>query len=64
MSVAQRKRGARPPAAGLLESYSTQRLAKAGQCLDVSINSIALLDKCGMVYAIATAERVTLQDEA
>ncbi|SDP46860.1 MCP methyltransferase/methylesterase, CheR/CheB with PAS/PAC sensor [Rhodoferax sp. OV413] len=40
-----------------LEPYLTQRLAKDGSVLEVSLTSTALLNASGQVYAIATTER-------
>jgi len=40
-----------------LEPYRTQRIAKDGRIVDVSIISTALLDTSGEMYAIATTER-------
>ncbi len=44
--------------AKILKPYSTQRLAKDGSVLDVSLISTALIDSAGRMYAIATTERV------
>lgn len=41
----------------VIQPYLTQRLTQAGEKLDVSIISTALLDKSGQIYAIATTER-------
>ncbi|MEI6970754.1 MAG: chemotaxis protein CheB [bacterium] len=41
----------------LLAPYRTQRLARSGAVVAVSIISTALVDKAGHVYAIATVER-------
>ena len=41
----------------VLQPYSTQRLTKSGEVLDVSIIATALLDDAGRMYAIATTER-------
>jgi len=46
----------------ILEPYHTQRLCKDGAVLEVSITSTALLDETGEMYAIATTERETRQD--
>jgi two-component system CheB/CheR fusion protein len=43
--------------AKVLQPYKTQRLAKDGSVLQVSIISTALLDEAGKMYAIATTER-------
>ena len=40
-----------------LEPYRTQRLTKAGQTVEVSIISTALINAAGQLYAIATTER-------
>ena len=40
-----------------LEPYVTQRLAKDGSVIEVSLTSTALLNASGQVYAIATTER-------
>ncbi len=41
-----------------LMPYQTQRLAKDGRLLEVSLTATALLNAAGQVYAIATTERV------
>ena len=41
-----------------IEPYQSQRLAKDGAILDVSIAATALLDETGKLYAIATTERL------
>ncbi len=41
----------------ILEPYLTQRIAKDGAVLEVSMTSTALLDETGHMYAIATTER-------
>ena len=43
--------------ARILQPYTTQRLAKDGSVMQVSIISTALLDAAGKMYAIATTER-------
>jgi two-component system CheB/CheR fusion protein len=43
--------------AEVLEPYRTQRLAKGGAVVAVSIISTALVDEAGQMYAIATTER-------
>jgi two-component system CheB/CheR fusion protein len=43
--------------AEILEPHLTQRIAKDGSILDVSIISTALVDEEGKMYAIATTER-------
>lgn len=40
-----------------LEPYQTQRLAKSGAVLEVSLTSTALVNEIGQMYAIATTER-------
>ncbi len=40
-----------------LQPYATQRLAKDGSVLDVSLTSTALVNGAGQMYAIATTER-------
>jgi two-component system CheB/CheR fusion protein len=40
-----------------LEPYVTQRLARDGSVLDVSLTSTALVNDAGQMYAIATTER-------
>jgi len=42
-----------------LEPYITQRIAKDGTVVEVSIISTALVNEAGQVYAIATTERAT-----
>ncbi len=42
---------------GILAPYRTQRIAKGGAIVDVSIISTALVNKDGTMYAIATTER-------
>lgn len=44
--------------AEILEPYRTKRINKQGAVMDVSIISTALLNEDGVVYAIATTERV------
>jgi len=44
--------------AEVLEPHQTQRLAKDGSTVQVSIISTALVDRAGQMYAIATTERV------
>jgi len=48
--------------AQILEPYRTKRICKDGAVLDVSIISTALMDEAGKMYAIATTERETRQD--
>lgn len=43
--------------AEILEPYLTQRLAKGGAVVEVSLISTALVDEGGKMYAIATTER-------
>ncbi len=44
--------------AEVLEPYRTQRLAKNGTVVEVSITSTALVNEAGEMYAIATTERL------
>ena len=44
--------------AEILEPFRTQRLTKNGQVLNVRVTATALLNEAGVVYAIATNERV------
>ena len=44
--------------AEVLEPFPTQRLTKSGQVLNVYVTATALLNEAGVVYAIATNERV------
>ncbi len=44
--------------AQVLEPYKTQRIAKNGEVLAVSLTSTALLNEAGQLYAIATTERL------
>ena len=44
--------------AEILEPYRTKRINKQGAVMDVSIISTALLNEDGVVYAIATTERI------
>ena len=44
--------------AEILEPYRTQRQAKDGAIVEVSLISTALVDEAGRMYAIATTERV------
>ena len=46
----------------VLEPYHTQRIAKDGRVLNVSLTSTALVDESGDMYAIATTERVGADD--
>ena len=43
--------------AKILEPYQTQRIAKDGTVVDVSVISTALVNESGKAYAIATTER-------
>jgi len=45
--------------AEILEPYCTQRLAKDGTVVDVSMASTALVNETGQMYAISTTERPT-----
>lgn len=49
---------------GLLEPHCTQRLAKDGAVLAVSMISTALVNEAGAIYAIATTERLLSPTEA
>ena len=49
---------ARLSQAEILEPFPTQRLTKNGQVLSVRVTATALLNELGIVYAIATNERV------
>ncbi len=40
-----------------MEPYETQRLAKDGSAIDVSVTATALVDDAGLMYALATTER-------
>jgi two-component system, chemotaxis family, CheB/CheR fusion protein len=40
-----------------LEPYQTQRLAKDGTVMEVSLTSTALVNETGQMYAISTTER-------
>ncbi len=42
----------------LLQPYATQRLTKSGEILNVCVTATALVDSYGVVYAIATTERL------
>jgi two-component system CheB/CheR fusion protein len=41
----------------IISPYTTQRVAKDGQIVQVQLTTTALLDKAGKTYAIATTER-------
>ena len=43
--------------ATILEPYQTQRIAKDGTVMDVSVISTSLVNEAGQMYAIATTER-------
>jgi two-component system CheB/CheR fusion protein len=43
--------------AEVLEPYQSQRIAKDGRIVEVSLTATALLDEIGQVYAISTTER-------
>ena len=43
--------------AEILEPYQTQRIAKDGALMEVSMVSTALVNEAGQMYAIATTER-------
>ena len=49
--------------AKILEPYQTQRIAKNGTVVDVSVISTALVNEAGKMYAIATTERAKEGDE-
>jgi two-component system CheB/CheR fusion protein len=49
--------------AEILESYLTQRIAKDGSIVEVSIISTALVNETGEIYAIATTERAKEKKE-
>jgi two-component system CheB/CheR fusion protein len=44
--------------APILQPQATQRIAKDGRVLDISLISTALMNEAGQMYAIATTERV------
>jgi two-component system CheB/CheR fusion protein len=44
--------------AEILEPYQTQRIAKDGTIVQISLTSTALVNEAGQMYAIATTERV------
>ena len=46
--------------ARILEAYPTQRIAKNGAVMEVSIVSTAMVNESGQMYAIATTERTVL----
>jgi two-component system CheB/CheR fusion protein len=50
--------------AEVLEPYLTQRIAKGGGVLQVSMISTALIDKDGQMYAVATTERAATSRRA
>jgi two-component system CheB/CheR fusion protein len=50
--------------AEILKPYRTQRLAKTGRIVEVSIISTALVNEAGQMYAIATTERVVASDKS
>jgi two-component system CheB/CheR fusion protein len=41
----------------ILQPYRTQRIAKDGRTVEVSLTATALVNETGAVYAIATTER-------
>ena len=49
--------------AAVLAPYHTQRMAKDGRVLEVSLTSTALINEAGDVYAIATTERSGADDD-
>jgi two-component system CheB/CheR fusion protein len=44
--------------AEILEPYQTQRIAKDGTIVQISLTSTTLVNEAGQTYAIATTERV------
>ncbi|MFZ4436943.1 MAG: CheR family methyltransferase, partial [Syntrophales bacterium] len=50
--------------AEILEPYQTQRIAKDGAVVNVSVISTALVNEAGKIYAIATTERAKESQEA
>ena len=50
--------------AEILEPYQTQRIAKDGAVVNVSVISTALVNEAGEIYAIATTERAKESQEA
>ena len=48
--------------AEVLEPYHTQRIAKDGTLVEVSMISTALVNEAGQLYAIATTERASARD--
>lgn len=50
--------------AGALDPYRTQRIAKDGRVVDVSLIASALLDEAQKTYAIMTTERDILREQA
>ncbi|MEI7432604.1 MAG: hypothetical protein WCL27_19325, partial [Betaproteobacteria bacterium] len=49
--------------AKILEPYRSQRIAKDGKVVEVSIISTALINEAGQLYAVATTERVAGEEE-
>jgi len=49
--------------AEILEPYLTQRLTKQGAVVVVSITSTALVNSAGLMYAVATTERLITGDQ-
>ncbi len=49
---------ARLSQAEILEPFHTQRLTKSGELLNVRVTATALLNEAGVVYAIASNERL------
>jgi PAS domain S-box-containing protein len=45
--------------AEVLAPYRTQRLTRAGGCIEIWLTATALRNEAGIVYAIATTERAT-----
>ena len=50
--------------AEILEPYQTQRIAKDGAVVNVSVISTAMVNEAGKIYAIATTERAKESQEA
>jgi two-component system CheB/CheR fusion protein len=47
----------------ILEPHQTQRIAKDGTVVNVSVTSTALVNEAGKMYAIATTERVKVSHD-
>jgi len=50
--------------AEILEPYQTQRIAKDGTVVEVSMISTALVNEAGQMYAIATTERASARGDS